>query len=169
MSDDTIKFPTKPVEPEQTLDYARWVAEGYLYVIHKALAVVANDPNIEVGKYSIEIGFKTNFPGIVAPDWIIQDQTILKIILNNQFSDLVVDETGFSVTLFFNGEETPLIIPFAAIVWFQDGNGFTLSFEYPTKEEFSAKSLNTDKAEETTADVVSLDAFRSSNNDEGDT
>lgn len=179
MSDDTIKFPTKKVTKKATLDYAKWVAEGYIYVISKALSVVANDPKPEAGKYCIEIGFKTDFPGVVAPEWLIKNQPTLKIILNNQFFNLVVKDGAFSVTLFFGGTETSLTIPLAAIVWFQDSAGFTLSYEYPTEKnsKLSVESVNTDTEEtketketkETTADIVSLDAFRSNNNDEGDT
>lgn len=170
MSDDTIQFPTKP-KSKETLDYAKWVAEGYIYVISKALSVVASDPNPEAGKYCIEIGFKTDFPGVVAPEWLIKNQPTLKIILNNQFFDLVVKDASFSVTLYFGGKETPLTIPLAAIVFFRDSNGFTLSYEYPTEKnsKLSVESVNTDTEEtkETTADIVSLDAFRSNNNDEG--
>lgn len=164
----TIAFPTKKIEPNQTLNYAKWVADGYLYVINKALTVVANDPKPEAGKYCMEIGFKTGFPGVIAPEWIIKDKPMLKIILNNQFFDLIVEDTFFSVRLYFGGVETTLSIPYAAIVWFHDGNGFTLSFEYPTND-FSAKAVNTEESKEpekTTATVVSLDAFRGNNNDE---
>lgn len=170
----TIQFPTKKVEPTQTLNYTKWIAEGYLYVINKALKVVANDPNPEAGKYCMEIGFKTGFPGVIAPEWITKDQPMLKIILNHQFFDLVVEDTFFSVRLYFGGVETTLSIPFAAIVWFHDGDGFTLSFEYPINDSSPAESVNPEEPEETTepekttAEIVSLDAFRSNNNDEKD-
>lgn len=169
MSDDTIKFPTKSTKSAPTLDYTKWVAEGYLYIINRALTVIANDPNPEDGKYCIEIGFKTGFPGVVAPDWVIKDQPNLKIILNNQFFNLVVKDASFSVTLFFGGKKVTLTIPFAAVVWFHDDNGFTLSFEYPIeKEPELVIQTDTEKPEETTAVIVSLDAFRSKTDDEGD-
>ena len=158
--DGTIKFPSKTVKPEQTLDYNRWVAEGYLEVIKNAIRVAAEDPKNETGKYNFEIDFKTAYKGLIVPEWVINNQTTLKIILNNQYFDLVADDDVFEVTLFFNNVEARLTIPFKSIVTFKDGhNGFLLSYEYPPeKSKKPVVELVPDEPE--VAEVVSLDAFR---------
>ncbi len=161
MSDDDngiVDFPKSKVSG--TLDYNRWVAEGYLNVIKKAIHTAANDPHNETGKYNFEIDFKIAYKGLIVPEWVINNQTTLKIILNNQYFNLVVDDDVFEVTLFFNNVEARITIPFKSIVMFKDGhNGFMLSYEYPP-EKTEAPKVELVPDEPEVAEIVSLDAFR---------
>lgn len=165
MSDDDngiVEFPGQKTKASGSLDYNRWIAEGYLEVIKNAICTAADDPHNETGKYNFEITFKTAYEGLIIPEWIIKNQPVLTIILNNQYFNLeVVDGiTAFEVTLFFNDVEARLTIPFKSITTFKDGHvGFLLSYEYPPeKSEKPVVELVPDEPE--VAEVVSLDAFR---------
>lgn len=170
MSDDDgiVEFPKQKMSG--TLDYNRWIAEGYLEVIKNAICTAADDPHNETGKYNFEISFKTAYEGLIIPEWIIKNQPVLTIILNNQYFDLeVVDGiTAFEVTLFFNDKETRITIPFKSIVTFKDGHvGFLLSYEYPPEkkvEKIAEVELEAD--EPIVATVISLDAFRNKGNED---
>jgi len=86
----------------------------------------------------------------------------------------IVGEDEFSVTLFFGGKPSPMIIPFEAVTSFNDPSvGFGLQFgiaedddsdeddhddDIPPSDDQPAQS--NDDASGNSADVVSLDTFR---------
>ena len=56
--------------------------------------------------------------------------TEIRIVLQNQFSNLIVDDFGFHVTLYFGGMPTPLYVPFEAITSFLDPHvQFSMRFD----------------------------------------
>ena len=95
-------------------------------------------------------------------------------MIQHQFSDLLVEDDQFTITLFFGGRPSTMTVPFAAITSFNDPSvGFGLQFEMPDDEDdqepgSASESSEDDKGRETegkteqaeSAEVVSLDSFR---------
>jgi hypothetical protein len=116
------------------------------------------------------IGFAVNAPGVAIPDYLrAKYPDEMTIVLQHQFWDLEVDETGFAVTLSFQKQLERLTVPLAAIRSFADPSvNFALEFAAPEGE--AAKPAGVPAAidtappaaaaEKTTAEVVTLDSFR---------
>src|SRR4029077_3429695 len=79
------------------------------------------------------IGFATQMPGVVIPDHLrTRYPDEMTIVIQHQFWDLDITETGFSVTLSFQKQPERLEIPFAAIRSFADPSvNFALEFALP--------------------------------------
>jgi uncharacterized protein len=83
------------------------------------------------GEHHFTITYRTDAPG-VRMSRRLQEQWPheLTIILQHQYSGLMVDEAGFSVVLSFRGKPEQLYVPFDAIVGFFDPSvEFGLKFE----------------------------------------
>ncbi len=79
------------------------------------------DSGVLPGEHHFTISFRTDAPGVrlsrrLAEQWPNE----LTIILQHQFSDLAVDEVGFSVRLSFRGVPETIYIPFEAVTVFSD-------------------------------------------------
>lgn len=105
-------------EPE-TLDYPGFLQDALRDMVRRVLAHVAE--NGLPGEHHFYIKFSTRHPGVVMPPFL-RDQypEEIPIVLQNQFWDLAVDETAFSVTLNFAASRHRLTVPFAALIEFQD-------------------------------------------------
>ncbi|ESR27304.1 SspB family protein [Lutibaculum baratangense] len=141
------------------------------------------------GEHHFFIAFETNAPGVRVSNRLREQYPEeMTVVLQHQYWDLEVTETGFTVSLSFNGVPEKLVVPFAAIKGFFDPSvQFGLQFEPVTQEqeegeaeqqptsgvaEFEAaeagETVDADapspEGEESEADksaeVVSLDAFR---------
>lgn len=144
----------------------------YEYLTQRALRRVAFDAltlTAELGRppgqHHFFIEFLTGAPGVETPPEIRASYPErMMIVLQHQFERLEVDDSGFSVTLFFKGRPSRLTIPFEAVTSFADPSAkFGLRFE---REEAGAFPAET-PAEPAPAplppqgaDVVSLDKFR---------
>ena len=93
----------------------------------------------------------------------------MTIVLQNQFSDLIVKHDCFSVTLRFNHIPYTIEIPFAAITYFADPHAkFGLSFSIDDTPSSGNNKAFTEIEEESpapktaggSATVVSIDSFR---------
>lgn len=118
-------------EIEDLLDYPRLMVNALRGVLREALSIVEEEGL--PGEHHFYIAFNTQGPGVVLPGHI-RDQypEQMTIVLQNQFSDLVVDEDGFAVTLSFNRAKQRLYIPFAAVLSFADPTAhFGLQFVDP--------------------------------------
>jgi uncharacterized protein len=114
------------------------------------------------------IGFGTKLPGVVIPDHLrdrYPDE--MTIVLQHQFWDLEITETGFSVTLSFQKQLERLVIPFAAVRSFADPSvDFALEFAVPEAKSKPTGSVPVlveappKQPKTSTADVVTLDSFR---------
>ena len=83
----------------------------------------------------------------------------LKIVLQNQFENLIVRLNNFSVDLSFGGIPQTLTIPFEAITYFADPYAkFGLSFSLDDAEPESIAAPEAPQGQ--TAEVVSIDSFR---------
>ena len=159
-------------EIEDLLDYPRLMVNALRGVLREALAIVEEEGL--PGDHHLYIAFSTQAPGVVIPGYI-RDQypEQMTIVLQHQFSDLVVDEDGFAVTLPFSGAKQRLYIPFAAVLSFADPAAhFGLQFVDPPTVPEGEEAEEDDEtasasAEETEADphknggkVVAFDPSR---------
>lgn len=109
------------------------------------------------------ISFRTDHPQTVVHNLIkSQYPQEMTIVLQHQFSNLKVDNKGFSVTLSFGNAPYDMSIPFDAVTYFGDpsvhfGISFGSEIDSNTPSE-QKKSLHRN------ADIVSIDAFRKNGN-----
>lgn len=126
------------------------------------------------GEHHFFISFVTRAPGVrISQRLIEQYDKEMTIVLQNQFWDLKVSDTGFEVGLSFDGQREHLVIPFAAIKGFFDPSvQFGLQFDVERAGAPAVAGGLTDTAAEapggaagtaaagTAEKVVSLDSFR---------
>ncbi|MEQ8446373.1 MAG: SspB family protein [Pelagibacterium sp.] len=144
-------------------------------VVRKVLSEVARTGL--PGDHHFFISFVTQAPGVrLSQKLISQYDKEMTIVLQNQYWDLKVSETGFEVGLSFDGVNEILLIPFSAIKGFFDPSvQFGLQFEVaevqagprvvadpddPDADETSDVVEAEPTAEENGEKVVSLDSFR---------
>lgn len=133
-----------------------------------------------VGDHHFYVAFKTQYPGVALPKSLMEKYPDeMTIVIQHRFSDLIIHDDHFEITLSFNQKPEHLVIPFAAMIGFVDPSvQFGLQFEEPDMDQASlpvtAKSSLTeeiidesgddgdddDKGGPTTGKVVALDAFR---------
>jgi hypothetical protein len=168
---------TSPDTPQTGIDYERLVEDALRSVVQKSLALVAavGLP----GETHFYISFATTHPGVEIDDGLrAEHPESMTIVLQHQFADLAVADDQLSVTLFFGGKPSPMIIPFAAVTSFNDPSvGFGLQFgmldEDPESDGETAAAdepaaaaddkttaKRADDNDSTSADIVSLDTFR---------
>ena len=158
---------------ENWLRYDRMVEQALRGVVRRALAEA--EKRGLPGDHHFYVTFHTGRSGVGLADWLRQQYPQeMTIVLQNQFWDLAVEESRFSVTLSFGGRHERLVIPFEAISAFADPSvKFGLQLEAseedaakpaaePQKGEVPALAAAASAAPEPpkTAEVVALDAFR---------
>jgi hypothetical protein len=119
------------------------------------------------GDHHFFISFFTRAPGVrISPRLLEQYDKEMTIVLQNQFWDLKVTDTGFEVGLSFDGQPEVLQVPFSALKGFFDPSvPFGMQFELE-RERGAQKSLTggqegkPEDAESAGEKVISLDAFR---------
>ena len=83
------------------------------------------------GEHHFYISFDTRAEGVrLSPRMLAQYPTEMTVVLQHQFWDLVVNESGFEVGVSFGGVPERLAVPFAAVKGFFDPSvQFGLQFE----------------------------------------
>jgi hypothetical protein len=112
-----------------TLDYAALIQDALRGMVRRVLGQVAEQGL--PGEHHFYIGFRTDHPE-VGLSGFLRDQNPgeMRIVLQNQFWDLEVDDRAFSVSLSFGGSRQRLIVPFSALTEFADPTaGLALRFE----------------------------------------
>lgn len=147
-------------------------------VVRKVLTEVAKTGL--PGEHHFFISFITKAPGVrVSQRLLDQYPSDMTIVLQNQFWDLKVGESGFEVGLSFDDKPETLIIPFTAIKGFFDPSvQFGLQFEpaeeaageavtpvvetlsVPAPAEIAAEPSEEPVKQGEGAEVVRLDRFR---------
>ncbi|MFN0264267.1 SspB family protein [Tepidamorphus sp. 3E244] len=172
---------------EMNKDYIRYdllAQEALRGVVRQVLASAAQQGL--PGDHHFYISIDTTAPGVILSEKLRGDYPQeMTVILQHQFWDLEVDDTGFSVTLSFGGNPERLVIPYSSIKGFFDPSvQFGLEFvnedpdaavdpaaeDMPATAALAIDDLAGDSAEprdpdaetsdEEGATVVSLDAFR---------
>tara|TARA_B100001057_G_scaffold453690_1_gene498719 strand:+ start:72 stop:671 length:600 start_codon:yes stop_codon:yes gene_type:complete len=109
---------------------------NYELLVEDALrSVVRNSLNIVQkvglpGDTHFYISFLTTHPRVeISGDLRTKHPENMTIVLQHQFADLSVGRDEFSITLFFAGKPSPMVIPFQSITSFNDPSvGFGLQF-----------------------------------------
>jgi hypothetical protein len=152
-------------------------------VVRKVLSEVARTGL--PGEHHFYISFKTTAPGVrISSRMLEKYPEEMTIVLQHQFWELKVDEHAFEVGLSFGGVAERLFVPFSAVRAFVDPSvHFALQFEpfagaveadpaviveaehepeVPAiLREVTEREQKPDaKADDKSADVVSIDAFR---------
>ncbi len=135
-------------------------------VVRLALEQAASPDGLP-GEHHIYLTFATQMPGIELPPHLMERYPEeMTIVLKSHFWDLEVGEDGFSVSLSFDQVPQRLAIPYSALIRFYDPEAsFGLEFD-PSSSEAAVPEpepsppIASTPAGESTADVVSLDAFR---------
>lgn len=158
---------------EDHMRYDILAQEALRGVVRKVLAEVAKTGL--PGDHHFFISFVTRAPGVRLSEKLLgQYDKEMTIVIQNQYWDLKVTDTGFEIGLSFDGQPEMLVVPFAAIKGFFDPSvQFGLQFDPATAagdndaSEDEADEAVADAAAPTPADeeksgekVVSLDAFR---------
>lgn len=144
------------------INYDKLIEKSLKQVVVEALKIAEHQGL--PGENHFYITFKTNHPETVIPkDLQTQYPETMTIVLQHQYSNLVVTSNSFSVELSFGGRLQTLVIPFDAITYFADPYAkFGLSFSF--YEDGDAHSLEDIAPEKKvageTAQIISFDSFR---------
>lgn len=99
--------------------YDLLVQNAFREIFRKVLADVAAKGL--PGEHHFLVTFRTGAPGVKISDRLRQAHPQdMTIVLQHQFWDLTVTETGFSVGLSFKNVPEKLVVPFAAVTGFFD-------------------------------------------------
>lgn len=146
----------------EEIDYDKLIEKSLKSVVVEALKI-AEQQGLP-GENHFYITFKTNYPGTVIPrDLAIQYPESMTIVLQHQYSNLVVSNEAFSVELSFGGRLQALVIPYEAITYFADPYAkFGLSFSFfENGDVHSLDDLEPEKkVSGETAQIISFDSFR---------
>jgi hypothetical protein len=157
---------------EDLIRYDILAQEALRGVVRKVLSEVVKTGL--PGEHHFFISFVTHAPGVrISQRLLEQYDKEMTIVLQNQFWDLKVSETGFEVVLSFDGQRETLGIPFSAIKGFFDPSvQFGLQFDVeraPVVPAVPASTAAPAAADDKPAvkaagappeKVVSLDSFR---------
>lgn len=116
-------------ETLDTLDYPGFLQDALRDMVRRVLEHVAEHGM--PGEHHFFIGFRTDHPDVRIPGFL-RDQypEEIRIVLQNQYWDLAVDEEAFSVSLSFAAARHRLLVPFAALTEFRDpAANLLLAFE----------------------------------------
>lgn len=149
------------------VDYRKLVYAAMCGVIKEAMCCFSKLPPSR--DIHVAISFLTGCHGVVLPDYLKEQYPdSMTIVLQYQFRELSVSDSGFSVVLSFRGKEECLTVPFKAIVKYVDMlSNFSLDLEqYGDVElEMEVDSDNDDASDGGTANnkqdnIIFIDKFR---------
>lgn len=155
---------------EDHIRYDILVQEALRGVVRKVLSEVVRTGL--PGEHHFFISFYTRAPGVRLSQRLLEQyDTEMTIVLQNQYWDLKVTETGFEVGLSFDGKQETLVVPFSAMKGFFDPSvqfGLQLNGDTAATAAPEAATPETDTDDETPPPapeatgekVVSLDRFR---------
>ena len=133
------------------LNYELLVEDALRSVLRTSLGIVEKVGL--PGETHFYISFSTTHPGVeISDDLRTKHPENMTIVLQHQFGDLKVDGDKFSVTLFFAGKPSPMVIPFQSITSFNDPSvGFGLQFGTEDADGEEVKGTMSDSG----SDIVS--------------
>lgn len=147
------------------INYDQLITKHLKGVVADALKIAA-DQGLP-GENHFYITFRTDYPEVEIPTMLrTQYPENMTIVLQHQFSNLIVKNDKFSVDLMFGGIPRTLTIPFNAISYFADPYArFGLSFDTTQNTDDNNDIVeNTESSSSTPnnqpAEVISIDSFR---------
>jgi hypothetical protein len=158
-----------------TIDYGNLMHDAMRGLIQSVLEDVK--VNGLPGAHHFFITFDTDHPDVEIADWLSDRYPgEMTIVIQHEYENLEVTDTGFSVSLSFGDAPEPLYVPYESILTFVDPSvEFGLRFEQvdedvaseeedaPIKVQPKPKAAKADTDEDAPtkdAEVVSLDSFR---------
>ncbi len=110
------------------LNYELLVEDALRSVVRTSLGIVEKVGL--PGETHFYISFSTTHSGVEISDELrTKHPENMTIVLQHQFGDLIVGSEEFSITLFFAGKPSPMVIPYQSITSFNDPSvGFGLQF-----------------------------------------
>jgi uncharacterized protein len=104
---------------ELTINYSNLVDDAMRGVIRQSLDIFSKCEN--VGDHHFYISFVTKHPKVIISEKLHNLYPYeMTIVLQNQFENLIVEEDGFKVDLYFYGTKETIVIPFIALTAFSD-------------------------------------------------
>ena len=143
------------------IDYDKLVKQALKNVVYYALKIVEEQGL--PGDNHFYITFRTDHKGtVVSNNLKVQYPESMTIVLQNQFSNLVVRHNSFSVDLSFGGIPQTITVPYEAVTYFADPSAkFGLSFESLDEEANDlAATVPASAQSSNDAEVISLDKYR---------
>jgi hypothetical protein len=142
-AEHALDFDHKPVRNQTGTNPNEWTARmpvdhiRYDILAQEALRALVRNVLVDVaknglpGQHHFYVTFDTLADGVrISPRLRGQYPEDMTIVLQHQFWDLIVTDTGFEVGLSFNGIPERLVVPFATIKRFVDPSvQFALQFE----------------------------------------
>lgn len=141
----------------QKINYEHFLREAAINVVKQVLEQVSK--NGFNNKQHLYITFSLKHPDVQISDILKEEfEDEMTIVLQYEFWDLKVDDSGFSVNLAFESANEHIYIPFASLININDpSEDFDLNF-IPNLEDIKTKTLINEKVKDNK--VISLDAFR---------
>jgi len=152
------------------IDYGNLMHDAMRGLIKTVLSDIAE--NGLPGTHHFFITFDTTHPDAELADWLSDRYPEeMTVVIQHWFSNLIVSDDNFAITLNFGDSPEPLVIPYDAIKTFVDPSvEFGLRFESAEGDDDDPVDLmpiNTDTAQaaeaetdKPDAEIVSLDSFR---------
>jgi uncharacterized protein len=104
---------------KKIIDYNLLVDELKRDIIKKSLKYIKNDQL--PGAHLFFIAFTTTSPEVhISKQLLEKYPKEMTIVLQHQFRNLIVQDDYFSVTLYFDGIEEQIDVPYTAIISFAD-------------------------------------------------
>ena len=153
------------------INYDKLIEKSLKNVVVEALKIAENQGL--PGEHHFYITFKTNHPQTkISTHLKNQYPEEMTIVLQHQFSNLLIEKNHFSVDLSFGGMLQTLVIPFDAVTYFADphakfGLSFNLNEDNIEKDNDISPAFeedtNVNQKVSGSATIISIDAFRKKN------
>ena len=119
----------------EKIEYGLLVESALRQVVREVLGRLVRDE--VAAPHHFYITFRTEHSAVGMPDYLKERYPReMTIVLQHQYWDLEVGDTGFAVTLSFNDKQERLVVPYEAIKVFADpGVEFGLQFTVDVDEE----------------------------------
>ena len=126
-----MPFDPKTAPPIDFMRYRERTQEAMRDLVRRSLADIARDGLI--GSHHVMVKFDTTARGVdISQKLREQFPAEMSVMLQHQFAELKVDDTRFSVVLWFASVPERITVPFAAMTGFDDPSvGFGLEFTRP--------------------------------------
>ena len=146
--------------------YDALVQKALVSVVKEVLSDVAVNGLTE--NHHFYVRFRTDHPNTKVPGFLRKRHPEeVMIVLQHQFWNLKVDESGFSVDLSFDNNPETLRIPFNALTAFVDPSvkfalQFTPKFDdiEPTEKKPSGSKKNSEKTSKSDDNIIRFDSFK---------